>query len=220
MAASVAVVLSGCGYLDGSEIQESVFALYFLDRAGAKVQCFAPDRAQMHVVDHLTGDVSGESRNVLHEAARIARGRVLPLAEAQMDPYDALVLPGGFGAAKNLSDFALSGASANVDPDLVRLVGAALSGRKPICAICISPAILAAALARLGSGARLTIGDDGDTAAAIEQLGSTHVNCPVERAVIDEERRIITTPGYMYSAGPAGVASGIEQAIDSLMRWL
>lgn len=216
----IAVVLAGCGYLDGAEIQEAVFTLYFLDRAGLGVACFAPDRPQMHVVDHLTGEPTGETRNVLRESARIARGNVQPLARAGMREFDALVMPGGYGVAKNLSDFALRGPDATVDPDLVRLVGEALEQRKPIVAICISPAILAAALKQLGASATLTIGTDAGTAAAVEALGSRHQAAPVERAVVDEQRRIISTPAYMLGPGPKDVAAGIEQAIATLAGWL
>lgn len=217
----VGVVLAGCGFLDGAEIHESVLSLYFLERAGLTPRCFAPDRPQMHVVDHLTGQPTGETRNVLVEAARIARGAIEPLDRARMDELDALVLPGGYGVAKNLSDFAIRGPEADVEPDLVRLIGEALSRGKPIVAICISPAILAAALRRLGiGGARLTIGDDPDTAAAITALGGAHQVCPVDHVVIDERHRIISTPAYMLGPGPRDVGAGIERAIVALAAWL
>jgi enhancing lycopene biosynthesis protein 2 len=218
--ARIGVVLSGCGYLDGAEIQEAVFTLLFLDRAGAEVQCFAPNKPQMHVVNHLDGEPTGETRNVLVESARIARGEVRDLAEAKMEELDALALPGGYGVAKNLSSFATAGKDAEVDPELVRLVGEAVKAGKPVLAICISPAILAAALAKHGSKAKLTIGDDAGTAEAIEALGSTHQRCPVDRAVVDEEHKIISTPAYMLGPGPKGVAAGIEQGVAKLMSWL
>lgn len=218
--ARVAVVLSGCGYLDGAEIQEAVFTLLFLDRAGAEVSCFAPDKEQMHVVDHRSGDVTGDKRNVLTESARIARGKIEDLKHAKMADFDALVMPGGFGAAKNLSNFAVAAADADVDPELLRVIGEAVKDDKPIVAICISPAVLAAALKKVGSEATLTIGHDAGTAGAIEKLGSHHQDCPVDRMVVDEEHRVISTPAYMLGPGPKGVAAGIEQSIDQLMRWL
>ena len=220
MAAKVAVVLSGCGYLDGAEIQESVFTLYFLDRAGIGFSCFAPDRPQMHVVNHLTGDPTEEQRNVLVESARIARGDIQDIARASMSDFDALVLPGGYGVAKNLSDFAVKGPDASLDPNLVRLVNEAVEANKPIVAICISPAVLAAALKQAGGSAKLTIGNDAGTAQAIESLGSQHQDCPVEQAVVDETNKVISTPAYMLGPGPKGVAAGIESAIQKLASWL
>ena len=217
----IGVILAGCGFLDGSEIHEAVLTLYHLDRHGAGVACFAPDRDQLHVVDHGTGDPINEVRNVRAEAARIARGPVDDLAEASADALDALVIPGGFGVAKNLSDFALKGPECDVNPDLVRLVGEVVTARKPVVAICIAPAILAATLKRHGiSGATLTIGDDADTAGAIHALGQSHQVCAVEEISVDEANRIVCTPAYMLGPGPAGVSEGIGRAIDQLMAWL
>lgn len=218
--AKVGVILSGAGYLDGAEITEAVLTLYFLDRAGAQVQCYAPNKDQLHVVNHLTGEPTRESRNVLTESARIARGKIQDLKKASMASLDALVMPGGFGAAKNLSDFASKGAECAVDPDLARLVAEAAKAKKPIVAICISPAVLAAALKKAGLSAKLTIGDDADTAAAIAKLGSTHEKCPVTSAVVDETNRVISTPAYMYDAGRKDIGTGIEAAIVQLMKWL
>jgi enhancing lycopene biosynthesis protein 2 len=218
--ARVGVVLSGCGFLDGAEVHEAVLSLYFLDRAGVEIACFAPDVEQLHVVDHLSGEATKETRNVLVESARIARGRVRPLAEATIDDLDGLVIPGGFGAAKNLSSFAVDGPQAKVDGELVRLVTEAFEANKPICAICIAPAVLAAALAVSGKSAELTIGTDPGTAQAIEALGSTHVSCAVDQAAVDETHKIVTTPAYMLGEGPADVGAGIEKAIATLLRWI
>jgi enhancing lycopene biosynthesis protein 2 len=218
--AKVAVVLSGCGFLDGAEIQESVFTLYFLDLAGAEVRCFAPNRDQMHVVDHLAGEPTDERRNVLVESARITRGAVEELGNLDMAEFDALVMPGGFGVAKNLSEFATKGAEASVDADLVRIVGQAYAAKKPIAAICISPAILAAALKQVGGSATLTIGDDEGTAGAVEALGSKHQNCPVSEAVFDAEHKIASTPAYMLGPGPKGVAAGIQKTVEQVLAWV
>ena len=222
MSKKIAVVLSGCGYLDGAEITEAVLSLYFLDRAGAEVQCFAPDRDQMHVVDHASGEAAeGETRNVLRESARIARGQVEPLADARMADFDGLVIPGGFGAAKNLSTFATQGTSCDVDTDLVRLIDEALEARKPIAAVCIAPAVVAAALAKLDrKGARVTIGTDEGTAEAIQSLGSAHQNCQVTEVAVDSTNRIVTAPAFMFETGRARVGEGIEKAIGQLMTWL
>jgi len=206
--------------MDGAEITETVLALYFLDRAGVAVQCFAPNKNQFHVVNHLTREPTNETRNVLTEAARIARGQVQDLKRASMANLDALVMPGGLGVAKNLSDFATKGTDCTVDSDVVRLVTEAVKAQKPIVAICIAPAVLAAALKKAGRSATLTIGDDAATAAAIIKLGSTHEKCPVTEAVVDEKNRIISTPAYMYDAKRKDVGAGIEAAIKQLMRWL
>jgi enhancing lycopene biosynthesis protein 2 len=220
MAAKIGVVLSGCGFMDGAEIQEAVLTLYFLERKGAEIHCFAPDKDQMHVVNHITGEPTGETRNVLVESARIARGDIKDIKEAKMAELDAIVFPGGFGVAKNLSDFAVKGAECEVDADFSRLLGEALEAKKPVVSICIAPAVTAAALSKMGKGAKLTIGTDEGTAAAITSLGSTHCDCPVEKAVIDEDNKIISTPAYMLGPGPKGVGAGIEQAIDTLMGWV
>ncbi len=215
------VVLSGCGHLDGTEIQEAVLSLYFLSRENIAVQCFAPDMPQMHVINHLNAKPTEETRNVLQESARIARGKIAPLSEAHMDAFDALVLPGGFGAAKNLSTFAINGKDCTVNSDLVRLIGEAHHAKKPIVAICISPAVLAAAMHANGDkGAQLTIGNDKGTADAIEALGATHVTCPAGESRIDVTNRIITTPAYMYNSTPAQVGAGIEATIKQLGQWL
>ena len=218
--ANVAVILAGCGYLDGAEVQESVFTLYFLDLAGASVRCFAPDRDQMHVVDHQTQTPTQERRNVLVEAARITRGSVEDLASLNMDEFDALLMPGGFGVAKNLSQFATQGAEASVDADLVRAISNARAADKPIGAICISPAVLAAALKQAGQSATLTIGNDADTAAAVESLGSTHQDCPVDEAVFDDEHKIASCPAYMLGPGPKGVAAGIQKTVERVLAWI
>lgn len=220
MAGQAGVVLSGCGFLDGAEIHESVLTLYFLQKAGIDYRCFAPDRDQFHVVDHLTGEPTDGTRNVLAESARIARGEIAPLGEARMAELDALVLPGGYGAAKNLSNFAVEGPSCTLEPDMLRLVGEAVQQGKPIAAICISPAVVAAALKSLGRGATLTIGSDADTAAALEELGCRHRRCAVDEVAVDEDLRIVSTPAYMLGPGPAEVGAGIEKAVARLAAWL
>lgn len=218
--AKVGVVLAGNGYLDGAETQEAVLTLYFLERHGAEVHCFAPDKDQMHVVNHLTGKPTDETRNVLVESARIARGNIEDVKNAKMADLDALVLPGGFGVAKNLSNFAVKGTDAEVDPEVARLVSETVEQGKPLVAICISPALVAAALKGSDKHATLTIGTDADTAGALEAMGAKHQDCPVEKVVVDETNRIITTPAYMLGPGPRQVGAGIEQSIDKLMDWL
>ena len=217
MKPKVGVVLSGCGVYDGAEIHESVLTLLALDRAGAEVVCLAPDVAQRHVVNHLTGQpAEGETRNVLVEAARIARGKVRDLAGFDPSTLDALVLPGGFGAAKNLSDFAFRGADCEVHPEVARVVRAVHASGKPVGALCIAPVLLAKLLG--GETPKLTIGTDPGTAAAVEKMGGRHVACGGGQAVVDEERRVVTTPAYMLDSSISEVAAGIEKLVAELLR--
>lgn len=218
--AKACVVLSGCGYIDGAEIQEAVLTLYFLEREGIEVSCFAPNVVQKDVVNHLTGEPVNETRNVLVESARIVRGAVADIAQADMSAFDALVIPGGFGVAKNFSDFATQGAKATVTEDFTRLVVDAVRAKKPVVAICITPAVVAAVLHKAGISATLTIGDDAGTADAINALGCTHQNAPVTTAIVDEQARIISTPAYMMGPGPKDVGAGIEEAIKRMAAML
>ena len=216
MSIRVGVVLSGCGFQDGAEIHESVLALLALDRAGCEVSCFAPNVPQARVVDHLTGKEVDETRNVLVESARLARGSIRDLAEARAEGLDALVLPGGFGAALNLSDFAAKGAEARAHPDLARLLCDLHAAGKPIGAICIAPGAVAAAL---GSAApTLTIGNDAGTADALRGCGAVHEDCPVEAFVVDLENRIVSTPAYMLGPDIRHVAAGIEGLVAEVIR--
>lgn len=210
----VAVVLSGCGVYDGAEIYESVLTLLRLSERGAQVQCFAPDIPQMHVINHLTGDVMAEQRNVLVEAARLVRGQIKPLTDARVEDFDALIVPGGFGAAKNLCDFALQGAGLTVQPDFLRFARAMHEAGKPIGLVCIAP-VMSAAIC--GEGVECTIGNDADTAAAIAATGGRHVACPVDSAIVDRQRKLVTTPAYMLAGNIAEAAKGIGQLVDDVL---
>lgn len=217
MAKKVGVILSGCGVYDGAEIHESVITMLALDRAGAEMVFCAPDIEQMHVVNHHTGEVAeGERRNVRVEAARIARGPVADVAEVRADDLDALMLPGGFGAAKNLCTFAVDGADCEVDPGVAALVREVHAQGKPIAAVCIAPALIAKVLG--DEGPELTIGTDAATASALESLGASHVSCPVEELVIDRERKLITSPAYMLAGRISEAAAGIEKTVAALME--
>jgi len=210
----VGVVLAGCGVFDGAEIRESVLTLLALDQAGAQARCFAPDMPQTQVVNHLTGaPVAGESRNVLVEAARIARGAIQPLAQARAADLDALIVPGGFGAAKNLCSFAFDGPACSVQPDLARLLGDLHRAQKPIGLICIAP-VIGAQLFQ----ATVTIGHDPDTAAAIRALGGTHVVKSVTEIQIDAAHRLVTTPAYMYDARLSDIATGITALVRAVLQ--
>lgn len=211
----VAVILSGCGVYDGAEIHESVLALLRLSQRGAEVQCFAPDIPQHHVINHLTGQESAESRNVLVEAARIARGKIRDVRELQAADYDALVIPGGFGAAKNLSDFAFHGASCAVQPDVLAAARGFAAAHKPVGLICIAPALAARIY---GAGVQCTIGNDPDTAATLVDMGAEHVECAVDDVVVDAQRKLVTTPAYMLAKSLAEAASGINKLVDRVLE--
>ncbi len=212
----IAVILSGCGVYDGAEIYESVVTLLQIAERGAEYQCMAPDIEQMHVVNHLTGEeAAGESRNVLVEAARLARGEIIDLATANAADYDALIIPGGFGAAKNLSDFAVKGAECEINPDVISFTQAMHQSGKPVGLICIAPAMTPVLF---GEGATCTIGNDADTASAIEAMGGKHQDCGVSEIVIDSERKLVTTPAYMLAGSITEAASGIRKLVDQVLE--
>ena len=216
MAKKIGVVLSGCGVYDGAEIHESVLTLLALDRRGAEAVVCAPDAPQMHVVDHRSGQVeAGASRNVLVESARIARGAIRDVAQVKADEIDGLILPGGFGAAKNLCDFAVKGASCAVHPEVARLVREVHAQGKPVGAVCIAPALVAKVLG--AEKPRLTIGTDEATAQGLEAMGATHVACAVTEVAVDRERKLVSTPAYMLGKRISEVADGIDKAVGALL---
>ena len=214
----VAVVLAGCGVYDGAEINEAVLSLLCLEQQGASYQCFAPDIEQMHVINHLTGEpAEGESRNVLVEAARIARGNILDLGAAKVEEFDALLVPGGFGAAKNRTR--TNFVARAFWKTRLRTDGAVLTvlfhaAGKPIGLICIAP-VMAAAIT--GEGTRCTIGNDQDTAAAIASMGGEHLECPVSEARVDSERKMVTTPAYMLAGSVSEAYAGIGECVKELL---
>jgi enhancing lycopene biosynthesis protein 2 len=211
----IAVVLSGCGVFDGSEIHEAVLTLLAILKHNASYQCFAPDAEQLHVVNHLTGDVTEEKRNMLVEAARIARGDIKPLTQLSADEFDAIVFPGGFGAAKNLCDFALQGAQATLHPDVLNAAKAFANQHKPAGFICIAPAMIPLIY---GPGVKGTIGNDQATAEQVTQMGLNHVNCAVDDIVIDDEHVVISTPAYMLANTMLEASQGIEKLIAALIE--
>lgn len=216
---TIGVLLSGCGVFDGAEIHESVLTLLALDQHGADVICCAPN-VDFTVIDHRTRKPTGEKRNVLTESARIARGEIRDAAGVQAEELDALILPGGFGAAKNLSDFAEKGATCTVNPDVERLVGECLAAGKPIGAICIAPATLAKICADRGIRAKVTIGNDAGTAGVITALGCSHDAQPVTGITVDTDHKIVTTPAYMLGPGPAQVNEGIRKLVDQILKMI
>lgn len=210
----IAVVLSGCGVQDGSEIHEAVLTLLAIDSHGAAAQCFAPSILQRDVIDHVTGKAMGETRNVLVESARIARGRIRDLATFDAQDFDGIVFPGGFGAAKNLCSFAVDGADCNVEPSVVAAIKAMHQAGKPIGALCIAPVILAKVLGKV----EVTIGNDAGTAAAIESMGATHRERGHGEVAIDRTNRVVTTPCYMLDASIGQIAEGADNVVAALLE--
>jgi len=218
--AKIGVILSGSGFYDGSEIYETVITLLAIDRAGAEAVCMAPNVDQMHVINHLTGEVAeGETRNVLIESARIVRGNIKNIKEVSVSDFDALILPGGFGAAKNLCDFAVNGPDCNVNSDVARIVQETVAAKKPLAAVCIAPALIAKVLGQSNSPA-LTIGTDEGTAEALQSMGAKHVSCPVREFVVDEENKIVSTPAFMLAENISEAAEGIEKTVKTLISMI
>ncbi|WP_374031978.1 isoprenoid biosynthesis glyoxalase ElbB [Bdellovibrio bacteriovorus] len=213
----IAVVLSGCGHRDGSEITESVSLLIGLHQAGAEVQCFAPD-IQIPITNHINGEADGEKRSLLIEAARIARGQIKSLDKLHAKDFDAVVFPGGYGAAKNLSNWAEKGAQCEVNPDVKRVILEFHSASKPIGALCIAPVLVAKVLG--DKKVTVTIGDDAATAAEILKTGAIHEECPVDDYITDRESKVVTTPAYMYgNAKPNEVFTGIFGLAHEIVEW-
>ncbi len=219
----VAVVLAGCGRSDGSEIHESVSVLTHLNRHGFAYQCFALDKPQAEVVNHVTGKVeSGQTRNQMVEAARIARGEIKPLSALDVGAFDAIVFPGGFGAAKNLCTFAAKGSDCTVEPEVAAALKAFHASKKPIGLVCIAPVIAAKVLGTGGGGpgCEVTIGSDEGAAQAIAAMGAKNVVKTVTQAHVDVRNRIVTTPAYMCDTGPWGVFQGVGAMVDELSAML
>ncbi len=210
----IAVVLSGCGVYDGAEIHESTLTMLAIVQQGAEYQCFAPDMDQAHVVNHLTGEEMAEKRNVLVEAARIARGDIKPLSEYNPAEYDAIVFPGGFGAAKNLCTFAFDGPDCSVNSDVETAIRSTVKAEKPVGALCISPAVIAKVLGDVN----VTIGQDKETAAAIEKLGATHTTTTHGEIVVDEKYKLVTTPCYMLDATISQIADGANNIVAKILK--
>ena len=214
MSKQVAVILSGCGVQDGSEIYETTLTLLRLDQLGLGYRCFAPDIEQHHVIDHRHGvPVEGETRNVLTESARLARGEISPLDELDADEFDAVILPGGFGVAKNLSDFAVAGDGLQVIEALTEALAGFHEARKPIGLMCISPVLVPRLL---GPGIAVTVGSDPGVAGAISAMGGLHRSCGVEDIVLDFENRVVTTPAYMLATRISEAATGIFKLVDRI----
>jgi enhancing lycopene biosynthesis protein 2 len=211
-----AVVLSGNGVYDGAEIHEATLTLLAIKKLGADYSIFAPDIAQHHVVNHLTGEEMPETRNVLVESARIARGKISNLNSFNAREFDALIFPGGFGVAKNLSTWAFNGPDCKVNSDVEKAIKDMSSLQKPIGALCISPVVIAKILGNV----EVTIGQDKATAEAVEKTGARHVNTSHGDVVRDSHRPIFTTPCYMLDADIVQIADGAENIVKAILAEL
>ncbi|MDX2148904.1 MAG: isoprenoid biosynthesis glyoxalase ElbB [Planctomycetota bacterium] len=222
MSLKAAIVLAGCGRGDGSEITEAVSCLVHLSRSGVDYKCFAPDAPQADVVNHATGQLAIEKRNMLVEAARIARGDILPLAQLHSEDFDMVIFPGGFGAAKNLCTFAHDGPECRVLPDVERVIKTFHGAGKPIGLVCIAPVLAARVLgsASGGAGCEVTIGRDSAAAEAIAKMGARNVPRDVSEAYVDAANNLFSTPAYMCDAKPHEVFTGIGVMIDALVASL
>ena len=216
----VGVLLSGCGVNDGAEIHESVLTMLFLDKPGVEMILMAPNIDQMHVVNHYTGQEMDEYRNVLVESSRIARGNIKDMAEISANDMDALIIPGGFGVAKNLCDYAMAGPDCSINPDVYRLISELKLLNKPIGAICIAPAMMAKILGELDESANMTIGSDETTSKDIEAMGSVHVECQESEMVVDGEKNLVTTPAYMEAKTIKDAADGIEKLVKQVLSMI
>ncbi len=218
--AKVGVILSGCGFLDGAEIYETVLTLLHLDKAGAEVVAMAPDKNQHHVVNHLKGAGTGEIRNVLVESSRLMRGNIKNLNEVNAGELDALILPGGFGVAKNFCSFAFEGPDCSFDEDIAKMVLDVHNAGKPVGAICISPALIAKIFEKI-KPVKLTIGTDEGIAQAVSSLNATHVVCPETECVVDSENKIVTTPAYNIDGVKiANVEQGISKLVSEVISMI
>lgn len=213
----IAVILSGCGVNDGSEIHEAVLTLLELDKAGASYFCLAPNAPQTSVVNHATHQPETESRNMLNESARIARGVIQDTAKVKASDFDAVILPGGYGAAKNLCSFGMEGAKSKAHPDVDRLLKEFHKQKKPIGAICIAPSILATLFGKT-LHPKITIGTDPETAKVLEEMGAKHQNCSVEKCLVDTENLFVTTPAYMLANRISEAQKGIAALVAEVLK--
>ncbi|WP_206483251.1 isoprenoid biosynthesis glyoxalase ElbB [Thalassotalea sp. G2M2-11] len=211
----IAIILSGSGVYDGSEIHESVLTLLAIEQKGASYRCFAPNIEQHHVINHLNGEVmTSESRNVLEESARIARGDIEDVEQLNADEFDALIVPGGFGAAKNLCDFAIHGENCQINEQVLTACQQFKQANKPAGYMCIAPTLISFVY---GKGASATIGKDQGVAAQLEAMGLNHINCEVNDVVIDKQRKLVTTPAYMLAMSLVEASSGINKLVDAII---
>ena len=212
---SIAVILTGCGVFDGSEIHESVLTILALDKNNAEIHFFAPDDEQSTVINHLNGELKTEKRNQMEESSRISRGKIAPLSSADASKLDALIIPGGFGAAKNLCNFAIKGSECEINKELLSLVQQMHQQKKPLGLMCIAPVMLPK---MLNTSVELTIGNDSETIAQIVKMGGKHIECTVDNIVVDENNKVVTTPAYMLAQSISEANTGINKLVEKVLE--
>ncbi|MDD9340952.1 isoprenoid biosynthesis glyoxalase ElbB [Providencia heimbachae] len=212
---SIAVILCGCGVFDGSEVHESVLTMLALSNNNAKVHFFAPDEFQPTVINHINGELKTDKRNQMEESARISRGEIAPLSSADASKLDALIIPGGFGAAKNLCDFAVKGSDCEINKELLSLVRQMHQQKKPLGLMCIAPVMLPK---MLNTSVELTIGNDSETIAEIVKMGGKHIECTVDNIVVDESNKVVTTPAYMLAQSIGEANIGINKLVEKVLE--
>lgn len=222
----IGVLLSGCGVYDGAEIHESVLALLAIEEVGAEAVCLAVNQNQHHVVNHLTGEEMPESRNMMVEAARIARGAVKDITNYDVSQLDALVIPGGFGSAKNFSTWAFDGPNGTILPEIKGLIQQFIANKKPIAALCVSPVVLALAIGDLGLHPTMTLGSNLEKSpydiqafsAGMEQKGVQAEMKTIRQVSVDEKLKIVSAPCYMMEASVLEIRNNISQALQALIK--
>lgn len=217
---TIGVILAGSGVYDGAEIHEAVLTILALDKRDVNVIIMAPNVNQYHVINHINGSEMQETRNVLIEAARIARGEIKDIKDVDSSTLDAVILPGGFGVAKNLCDFAFKGENCSVEPTVLSFLTGIIKDKKPLAAVCIAPVLIAKIYENLGKKVELTIGTDTETADKVEKMGNTHISCQVKEFHIDKENRVVSTPAYMLGQRISEVAEGIDKTVEALIAMI
>lgn len=216
MKKKIAIIIGGCGHRDGSEIHETTMTMLAVEEHGATYQMFAPNRNQYHVLNHLDGTEMHEQRNMLVEAARIARGNILPLENFDVNQFDAVIFPGGFGVAKNFFNYAFKGMDCEVDEQIAHIIQSVHQAGKPIGALCISPVLMAKILGNI----TVTIGQDAKTARDIEQMGATNVNTSNGDVVTDKKNKIFSTPCYMLDANLVDIHEDANNLVEAMMEYM
>ena len=216
MKKKIAIIIGGCGHRDGSEIHETTMTMLAVEEHGATYQMFAPNRNQYHVLNHLDGTEMQEQRNMLVEAARIARGNILPLENFDVNQFDAVIFPGGFGVAKNFFNYAFKGVDCEVDEQIAHIIKSVHQAGKPIGALCISPVLMAKILGNI----TVTIGQDAKTARDIEQMGATNVNTSNGDVVTDKKNKIFSTPCYMLDANLVDIHEDAYNLVEAMMEYM